>query len=1072
MNTELNGATVQVRHRMPAVDLAWLVKTLTDAICTTPDTAGGPKSTLAAYDSWPLFRWDSDQGVLRVNTGGVILRLRRAKVDQGLASVAGTGFMRDVNLPAPGTTSHIGGRIVDGSEEQLRQAVRSLMARIDADLDRETSQGQLDLSKMVTSNVLGALHTIAGRVGGDKQSMQAVTRLLRIRFDEPDRTARQRTEDLARLMAAVEEVDGGDRIEKLTDAVRRAMEARGLQLSEIDDAVASLRKQARMQESQVGRFFAFLEDAALARVRLSVSFHIMNAIAKEAARSSAELALAAEYIRRVYAMFTKFIETNAELPIELSAHYGTRADFLLSTELAKATFYFCLPVWCDWVTQIFEARSQDDSTQAPLAAREISYRFKVNGRNPRTQQSAFVNRVMDIREELVDNPGQSVPRRLAELVLLAVVIPATHDAKDLDVLGKARQIAAQLKDGGRKAVAGLLEDLEQRVATVDKIASAVISVLRTRGCAITKQTSSRSWDYYLCVRRGILNMDRASTGLEDPLARGAVGGDEQAEWFKHLTVNVGTPAEHSLFSLRVRVRLSERSLSRVDAPPAKCQVQRLAPPTAMQVCWRPYRLVKDTQQWEPLDSSARDWSFAQRIDIEYWTSLLEQNPKKSNINPQQALEMLAIYRAAFAVLVYTSLFTLLRRMRPRETDYSKLLCLMLRIQTTGRETESNSGSRCVYATSQAVEHVLGRDVRTHLQGFVKRNSANTRTVDPREEVYRKRGAYAGLVSALPIAMETPQPPGLDSIGVITFATRPCDVQPERDSLGQEKLLLIGRCYLARPIQTPVRGYRLDSAPNLAEVESGADAFARPSVVLERIRQLYDRGCRHIIFLSHRYGGRHIGRAALRHRHHDHPGFLQDIATRFPELTLYPMVRDVFPATRLRKRQTAEDGFEILQPDEHYDQYMRETPKLRTGLLPIYTLATLHVVGEELGRPQSGFATYYLHQDQDLQYMDMIARAYADLAPRNSTVREYLLAVLRCVHFAEAEKLPVHDRYSKERYVQPVLDPYAWMNPSSTEGAGEIEVKRSRRRGSVELSLTAMLAQISSVLHADRRQRDG
>jgi len=56
------------------------------------------------------------------------------------------------------------------------------------------------------------------------------------------------------------------------------------QRSERDIAVAlgTLRRQMELPDSQVTRFFDFLEDEALARVRLHVTYRLMDAIADSA----------------------------------------------------------------------------------------------------------------------------------------------------------------------------------------------------------------------------------------------------------------------------------------------------------------------------------------------------------------------------------------------------------------------------------------------------------------------------------------------------------------------------------------------------------------------------------------------------------------------------------------------------------------------------------------------------------------------------------------------------------------------------------------------------------------------
>lgn len=45
-------------------------------------------------------------------------------------------------------------------------------------------------------------------------------------------------------------------------------------------------------------------------------------------------------------------ETQHSWQLDLSRDYGLAADFSASTELVKAMFYNCLPVWAEWNTQL------------------------------------------------------------------------------------------------------------------------------------------------------------------------------------------------------------------------------------------------------------------------------------------------------------------------------------------------------------------------------------------------------------------------------------------------------------------------------------------------------------------------------------------------------------------------------------------------------------------------------------------------------------------------------------------------------------------------------------------------
>jgi hypothetical protein len=49
---------------------------------------------------------------------------------------------------------------------------------------------------------------------------------------------------------------------------------------------------------------------------------------------------------------------------------------------------------------------------------------------------------------------------------------------------------------------------------------------------------------------------------------------------------------------------------------------------------------------------------------------------------------------------------------------------------------------------------------------------------------------------------------------------------------------------------------------------------------------------------------------------------------------------------------------------------------------------------------------------------------------------------------------------------PVLDPFDWASPSTTAAAGEVEIMSRRRTGNVLLSLPAVLAHATKVLHKE------
>jgi hypothetical protein len=216
-------------------------------------------------------------------------------------------------------------------------------------------------------------------------------------------------------------------------------------------------------------------------------------------------------------------------------------------------------------------------------------------------------------------------------------------------------------------------------------------------------------------------------------------------------------------------------------------------------------------------------------------------------------------------------------------------------------------------------------------------------------------------------------------------------------------------------------------------------------------------------LSQHFGNRHIGRAAERHSPHSTHEFLESAAEKFPDVLLYSLRRDVFPATRLHTRAASESAFEVLSFADHQRMYEQSERELLRGLQPIYTFATLAVVSES-GRPQSGFCTYFFDIEQRLSNIELneaVRQNILGSTTEGKGVRESLLGVLRALHYLESERAPTRSQ------VLPVLDPFSWVAPTTTNNAGELEVMKRRGRGNVLLSFPALLAHVTKVLHKDK-----
>jgi len=222
------------------------------------------------------------------------------------------------------------------------------------------------------------------------------------------------------------------------------------------------------------------------------------------------------------------------------------------------------------------------------------------------------------------------------------------------------------------------------------------------------------------------------------------------------------------------------------------------------------------------------------------------------------------------------------------------------------------------------------------------------------------------------------------------------------------------------------------------------------------------GYTHVMLLSHHFGNRHIGRAAERHAPHGTLEFIDEAMKRFPDLTLYTLRRDVFPATRLRRRESAESAFEVVNFKDHQEMYSSLSQDALRSVMPVYTFATLAVVGDEKDRPQSGFCTYFYDAEQRVANVEAAKTAEMNILGigQAAETRKSLISVLRAIHFMESEKPATRS------ILLPVLDPFGWANPTTTAASGEIAIMSRRGGRSVLLSVPAVLAHVTKVLNKD------
>jgi hypothetical protein len=1043
-----DGASLDARYAEPSIDLATLLASLAEAVPADP-SARQPAAR------WPLLAWDAGERVLTVNTRAALTRFWATGGWRRLLDER-EGFVRDAPVPRSGARAHVGGRLVPGTEAPLRQGVDALVRALDAAIDELAAGGWEPAAHLAGARPADLLGPLGARLGCPLPPLlSGQTRVERVAFARVGATQQARRAHVARVMAAVEDLQG-DRavhVHLFGQAVQALLEERDYTPREIQAAVRHHLQQSEEQGTQLGRFFDFLQDEALARVRTQVGHRMMEALAAEATARDrgrgGDPGLFAAYCAGAVATLEALAATDVtDVELNLSPLYGDAGIVSLHEQVIRSGLERCLPVWPEWRTQLFErAAPEDDGVHV---RRELSYRFRVNGRSPETGQPAYLSRLDRIKDLLLGEEPRWVTSALAELVLLASVVPGRTEPPSPSTGDAARANAARicrrLEEGGRAAIAALLSELRARSQTMDRVATALVELLRDAGTPVTGRLAGRTWTYYLNLLRDLVDPQRIASPLPSPLAVGATKREEQAGFFASLRVTPERPMEGAFLSVRVRVQLSERSL-RQTGETATLTVQRVLPDRVVPVLWRPHRLDRETGRPVPALDGDRAWLLPGRVELQVDTGVGLGNPRERK--PANLLGM-AASRSAFAVLA----FVVLERLFARLPAERRPTLSMLRLQGEGREAASESGEEGLFAAAQAVELVLGRDLDLRMQGLSLgeggRDGAGR---------FKRAGAFGALLAGFPVHVSH-QAEARPAVGVLTFAARPSNVHPDQPDQEGQRLFLV-RTYVATPVEVPA-GYLLRSLGSRTELDAAEAPL--PFAVHEEIRRLYEaHDCRHVLVLAHRFGERRVGQRPSRVRLQGQEQLLRAVAADFPDLVLYPLVRDTFPATRLRRRQH-EEAFEILDPDDHEEALPEEVRALWRDYTPVYSLATLHVVGDGPGtrKPQSGFCTYFLQGDDRGVPVEVTARLRANLLPRGSPVRSSLQAALRGIHYLEAER-----SVTKARLVQPVLDPYDWMTPGSAGKVGEVVVFESSRRGhgSVALSLTAALEQVSRVLHA-------
>ncbi|MBD2500694.1 hypothetical protein [Anabaena azotica] len=1051
-----SGAHVDPRSLKPSIDLATVIDLLAQAI--SPSGYG-----------MQLFEFDNNQNKrLRIRTSDVMYRLfKQTKFKEAFNPARGGGFIQNLSMPANGNKSRVGGCLSDGNVTKLPGAIDRLMAAIDEALNNAVPSDSL-LSTLLLDEPDKQLKKLAEKAGTSFQNMVNTGNIVPIAFKAGDT---KDNKSLATVISARERIENTDYFEQMCRAAAKYLQdERGNDEDDVDSSIATLKAEKGREDSQIQRFLNFIDDEALSRVRLTISFRIMEAIA-ENARSSNDpnYQLLVEYVNRILILVTSAQEE--DYTFDLTAHFGGAAEFDLADELSKATFYYCLAIWPEWKTQIFEQKTNNQ------VQREVCYRFRVNGDNPELGKPAFEVRIEKIQEYLFDDDDQDsspkpweIRRRLAQLIFLSIVVPQQDEVSltKESLTDVVNELRANFQSQGKDAIRQTLDELKKRSESMKLIAKALTKVLQNKSQKIISQVQNRSSQQFICVKNTIINWDRlegATPGIRKLLVEPQQNSSEQVEWFKHIQI-CEQPATSGLFSVKVTTEISEYDLITKGAS-NQIRAKRLLPQKLLQVCWVPrsWQKGQDGKLTYELSTNAAQfagWALPAAIIVEYDVETVKRRANTKDAEEKKQYHAAAV--TAFAVLIYCCLWRIITRLQKRgqKEESVDFTTLMLRLQETGKQLDEDkdnkdkNGDAYVYAAAQTLEAILGEDTPIRMQGMVLENLVKQTDTTK----WSKYGIFKALLSAFPLCISCQNSDSVPKIGLISYASRPCnDGNFPNDE--EKAYLFLTQSYVATSVSEPFIGYELKRERMQSDVLDSPEQLKTQRSVQEEIRHLKAQGCQHIILLAHAYGDRRINRAAKQNSSLIPTEFLEEVLQTFPDINIYPMVRDVFPATRLRDRGYNEAAFEISQAEDHTTFWSSvATPEDYRDFIPVYTFATLYAIQAE-ERIQSGFCTYFLISDTKVRSLNSIQRARQHLInpDLDSPIHPCLLTVLRGLHFIEAER----DADKKGQLI-PVLDPFSWISPNTVEEAGEVKVLHTRRKGQVLLNYRAVLTYVSQVLH--------
>lgn len=327
-------------------------------------------------------------------------------------------------------------------------------------------------------------------------------------------------------------------------------------------------------------------------------------------------------------------------------------------------------------------------------------------------------------------------------------------------------------------------------------------------------------------------------------------------------------------------------------------------------------------------------------------------------------------------------------------------------------TNSTPQEEYIRGMAYAVTHILSTDHRSHTQGYNIAQSKNS--------AYRARNAVHSLFSALPHRFQLPDtalPPVLDQLALLVVSSRESDRKWRAES---KRVLVAGSVTtVTRPTPQTVE---INTTEHFAEIYTSTEAWNEPWAIIDRVKQLYDAGYRHIIYVAKALytSTLHLTTQPEEELYFFAPSILAAMLDGRSDLNIYPLFQGTYPSSRLVQYDAlmSHKSHALCTQELAGLTHLLQDPAKQVAI--VYQLANGRIVNRSNGC--SCNICWYavpLNMHQDL--LDSTRLRTALLADESSGTpnryKDELFQLLTLYHFADYEAAANKD----ETY--PKLEPY-------------------------------------------------